>query len=98
MISRLCLHYEQFVRLKTYPVSDPPVIANESMPTNFFALIPNAITAVRLVLAFLFPFLPESWHLGVIAIALLSEFLDGFVGATTQCGKLPRPSLRPDCR
>jgi len=79
MISRLCLHYEQFVRLKTYPVSDPPVIANESMPTNFFALIPNAITAVRLVLAFLFPFLPESWHLGVIAIALLSEFLDGFV-------------------
>ncbi len=49
------------------------------MPTNFIAQIPNAITAVRLVLAFLFPFLPESWHLSVIAIALLSEFLDGFV-------------------
>ena len=49
------------------------------MPTNFFAQIPNPITAVRLVLAFLFPFLPESWHLGVIAIALISEFLDGFV-------------------
>lgn len=41
--------------------------------------IPNALTWSRLCLAIAFPFSPESWHLLIILLALISEFLDGFI-------------------
>ncbi len=46
---------------------------------NNFSHIPNGITTIRLLLAIAFPFIPETWHLTVVAIALVTEFLDGFI-------------------
>ncbi len=40
--------------------------------------IPNAITCIRILIAAVFPFCPESMHLGLILVGLASEFLDGF--------------------
>jgi len=64
-------------------------------PTSVYSHIPNGITIVRLVLAVAFPFIPESWHLSVIAIALASEFLDGFIarlcGWTSYLGQVLDP-------
>ena len=40
--------------------------------------IPNAITSVRLVVAAVFPFCPESSHLLLVGLGLATEFLDGF--------------------
>lgn len=47
--------------------------------SSVYSHIPNGITIARLILAIAFPFLPESWHLEVIAVALVTEFLDGFI-------------------
>ena len=44
--------------------------------------IPNAITAIRIAVAAVFPFSPESLHLWLIAIGLATEFLDGFIART----------------
>ncbi len=41
--------------------------------------IPNIITSSRIVLAAAFPFCPEQYHLSIVALALVSEFLDGFI-------------------
>lgn len=64
-------------------------------PSSVYSRIPNGITIVRLLLAFAFPFIPESWHLTVIAIALASEFLDGFIarlgGWTSYLGQVLDP-------
>jgi phosphatidylglycerophosphate synthase len=40
-------------------------------------LLPNALTILRIPLAAAFPFVPEHWRLGVLAAALLTEYLDG---------------------
>ncbi len=58
-------------------------------------IVANALTLTRLLLAFLFPFSPESWHLPIIIIALSSEFLDGQVARLCQAestfGRLADP-------
>lgn len=41
--------------------------------------IPNLLTTLRITLAVGFPVAPASFHLGIILIALLTEFLDGFI-------------------
>ena len=63
--------------------------------SSIYSHIPNGITIVRLILAIAFPFLPEGWHFTVIAIALASEFLDGFIarlcGWTSYLGQVLDP-------
>jgi len=46
---------------------------------SLLSQIPNGITSSRILIALLFPFCPESWHLPLILIGLASEFLDGFI-------------------
>jgi len=41
--------------------------------------IPNGITSLRIVIAVIFPFTPESAHLLLILAGLATEFLDGFI-------------------
>lgn len=57
--------------------------------------LPNLITGSRIVLAGLFPLAPESWHLAIVAAAVLSEFLDGFLArllkATSYLGQVLDP-------
>ena len=47
------------------------------------------------MLAAVFPLAPESWHLAIVAAALLSEFLDGFLArllkATSYLGQVLDP-------
>ncbi len=63
--------------------------------SSIYSHIPNGITIVRLILAIAFPFLPEGWHFTVIAVALASEFLDGFIarlcGWTSYLGQVLDP-------
>ena len=63
--------------------------------SSIYSHIPNGITILRLILAIAFPFLPESWHFTVIAIALASEFLDGLIarlcGWTSYLGQVLDP-------
>lgn len=40
--------------------------------------IPNGLTLLRLILAPIFPFVPESWRFPILVVAGLTEFLDGF--------------------
>lgn len=47
------------------------------MNTPARSSIPNGLTILRLVLAVAFPFIPESWRLPVILVALTTEYLDG---------------------
>lgn len=46
--------------------------------------IPNFLTSLRLILAFLYPFLPSAYQLDVVVAALLTEFLDGYLGRKFQ--------------
>jgi phosphatidylglycerophosphate synthase len=39
--------------------------------------LPNALTVLRIPLAFAFPFVPEHWRLWVLGAALATEYLDG---------------------
>ena len=48
-------------------------------PTGLIAAVPNLLSALRLVLAGAFPFVPPSWRLPVVLIGGLSDWLDGFV-------------------
>lgn len=41
--------------------------------------IPNGITAIRIVIAAVFPLCPEAAHLPLILAGLATEFLDGFL-------------------
>jgi CDP-diacylglycerol--glycerol-3-phosphate 3-phosphatidyltransferase len=53
------------------------------------------LTAIRFVLALLFPFLPARLHLPAIAVALASEFFDGYTArkfnAVTRFGQIFDP-------
>jgi cardiolipin synthase (CMP-forming) len=57
--------------------------------------IPNALSASRLVLGLAFPFTPAEWRLWVVAVAALSDMLDGLVarwlGAESDTGRLLDP-------
>lgn len=57
--------------------------------------MPNALTVSRLLLAFAFPFLPESARVPVVAYGLASEFLDGWLarrlGSVSRVGVLLDP-------
>jgi len=39
--------------------------------------LPNSLTILRLILAFVFPFSPEQYRLAIVFIALATEYLDG---------------------
>ena len=41
--------------------------------------VPNSLTLLRLLLAPMFPFAPSSWRLPMLAIGLLTEYLDGYL-------------------
>ncbi|MCP5244466.1 MAG: CDP-alcohol phosphatidyltransferase family protein [Burkholderiales bacterium] len=41
--------------------------------------LPNSLTLLRLLLAFVFPFAPEQYRLAIVMIALATEYLDGAV-------------------
>ena len=41
------------------------------------ATIPNALSLIRLLLGLAVPWLPGSWRLGMVAVAALTDFLDG---------------------
>jgi len=47
--------------------------------TGVWRHIPNGITSLRIVIAAIFPFSPESAHLFLILAGLATEFLDGFI-------------------
>lgn len=57
--------------------------------------IPNLLTSLRIVLAFLFPLSASEYHVWILSVALATEFLDGFLarrfGWTTQLGKVLDP-------
>src|SRR5690606_26894804 len=42
-------------------------------------ITPNALTVLRMILAFLFPLFPESWWVFAIVVAGVTEFLDGYL-------------------
>lgn len=46
---------------------------------RFCAQIPNALSSSRIVLALIFPFVPDYWWLPILAGALLTEYLDGAI-------------------
>jgi cardiolipin synthase len=50
-----------------------------SQQTSLLRHIPNGITCIRILIAAIFPFCPESIHLELILIGLTTEFLDGFL-------------------
>jgi len=50
-----------------------------SRSSDLWAQIPNGITCLRIIIAAVFPFCPESLHLMLIMVGLATEFLDGFI-------------------
>jgi phosphatidylglycerophosphate synthase len=52
---------------------------SDSSRTSILRHIPNGITSLRIVIAAIFPFCPESLHLLLILAGLATEFLDGFI-------------------
>jgi phosphatidylglycerophosphate synthase len=62
---------------------------------NLIRQIPNSLSVLRILLALLFPFAPADWRIPIIGIALLSEFLDGFLAralhAVTKLGQVLDP-------
>lgn len=59
---------------------------------RLLAMVPNALTVLRLVIAAGFPFAPESWWLGLVAAGGASDALDGVIarrfGLTSWIGGL----------
>lgn len=57
--------------------------------------LPNVLTAVRILLALLFPFAAASWRTPIVALALVTEYLDGAIsrafGTTSRLGQLLDP-------
>jgi len=43
------------------------------------SFIPNALTLLRFALAAAFPFADDSWRIGLLVAALLTEFFDGVI-------------------
>lgn len=68
---------------------------NERSASGYMQFLPNLITCSRIVMAGLFPLAPERWHLAIVAAAVLSEFLDGFLArllnATSYLGQVLDP-------
>jgi phosphatidylglycerophosphate synthase len=60
-----------------------------------FAWIPNALTLCRIALALGFPWIPQQARLAAICVALITEFLDGFLarrfGWESRAGQLLDP-------
>lgn len=60
-----------------------------------WAWLPNGLSLTRLGLGLALPWLPASWRLGVIAVASLTDLLDGLVArwlrAGTETGRLLDP-------
>lgn len=58
-------------------------------------LIPNALSASRILLGIAFPFVPPEWRLWVVVIAAVSDALDGLVarwlGVESDTGRLLDP-------
>lgn len=58
-------------------------------------LLPNFLTVMRLFLALWYPFCEKKWELGIVLVALLTEFMDGFLsrrlGAVTYAGQILDP-------
>ena len=58
-------------------------------------LIPNALSASRVVLGLAFPFVPAEWRVWVVVVAALSDMLDGlaarWLGAESEAGRLLDP-------
>ena len=52
---------------------------SETLRPSALRHIPNGITSLRIGIAVLFPFVPESTHLVLILAGLATEFLDGFI-------------------
>ena len=57
--------------------------------------LPNAISALRLVLGVAFPFFPEDWRLAVIVFAAFTDGIDGilsrWLGADSRLGRILDP-------
>lgn len=68
---------------------------HESSMASIKQHIPNALTIARMVLALAFPFVPVSWRLPVLAVAAVTEYLDGFLSrlwkAQSELGKTLDP-------
>lgn len=58
-------------------------------------LLPNALTLLRVALAAAFPFVPASWRLAMLGVALSTEYLDGALarrfGWTSRFGRVLDP-------
>jgi cardiolipin synthase (CMP-forming) len=52
-------------------------MGNPALPSRFLALLPNALSLSRLLLGICFPLLSWEWRFVAVAIALLTDFLDG---------------------
>ncbi|MGM0577668.1 MAG: CDP-alcohol phosphatidyltransferase family protein [Myxococcota bacterium] len=65
------------------------------MQLRWRPVVPNTLTVARLVLAALFPWMPESWWLPVVAVSLATEFFDGILArrldAVTRFGQVMDP-------
>lgn len=46
---------------------------------SLLSYIPNAITVSRIIIAGVFPFCPESYHIMLIVAGLATEFFDGYI-------------------
>ena len=57
--------------------------------------IPNALTILRLLLAFGYPFLPHPWRLPCIILSLVTEFLDGYLARKFNWGSPSGALLDP---
>lgn len=77
--------------------AEPPPAAPDAAQQRYLArdhawlyALPNLLSAARLVLAALFPLLPEAWWLITIIVGALSDGVDGFLarrfGATSWQG------------
>lgn len=57
--------------------------------------LPNILTVLRALLAMIFPFIDARWRVPVVAVALLTEYLDGaisrFCGTTSRLGQVLDP-------
>lgn len=54
-------------------------MTREIVSPGWIGPVPNLLTALRLLLAVLFPFVPETWRGPVVAAAGLSDLLDGWI-------------------
>jgi phosphatidylglycerophosphate synthase len=77
----LSAYLERMTALGAKPRAEPA--APPGAPTvaaRLAAAVPNALSASRIVLGASFPFVPESWRIGVVVAAAASDLLDGALG------------------